>query len=137
MNIKKLNYQILIALPKPLYAPAGLLWQISGDLIRSGFCNVIEVQFFHVLVPLLFSTEPYIVLVSAELLDLGDTTNSDRATLNRASKSFPQSTFIVWDKKQAWEPTDTPNPSNLEVWNDLETNDITKKLLLKLGHSVN
>lgn len=128
--------KILIALPKPLYAKAGLIWQISGDLIHAGF-NVDEVQFFHVLVPMLFSVEPYLVLVSTEIIDLGDVTNSDRATLIRAAKSFPKSMFIVWDKQNIWTPTDNSNPDNLKIWNDFETNEITQKILRLLAHSVN
>jgi hypothetical protein len=120
--------KILIALPKPLFAPAGVIWQISGDLIRAGY-DVSEVQFFHLLIPLLFSTEPYLVLVSTEILDLEDTTHVDRATLIRAAQAFPKNISIVWDKKSLWQDTDTLNPTNLLVWKDLETNDVTKKIL--------
>lgn len=128
--------KVLICLPKPLYAPAGVIWQISGDLLKCGY-DVDEFQFFHVLTPQLLNNQPYACLVSSELLDLSDSTNTDRAILVRAALLLPKSTFIVWDKMNLWEPTDSSNPTNLEVWNDLETNDITKRLLLKLGHSVN
>lgn len=128
--------KVLICLPKPLFAPAGVIWQISGDLLKSGY-DVDEFQFFHILTPQLLSNQPYACLVSSELLDLSDSAHTDRAILVRAALFLPNSIFIVWDRMNLWESTDSSNPTNLEVWNGLETNDITKKLLLKLGHSVN
>ncbi len=120
--------KVLICLPKPLYAPAGVIWQISGDLLRAGY-HVDEFQFFHILVPQLLTNEPYLVLVSSDLLDLSDYTNTDRAAMIRTAMLLPQSSFIIWDKTRLWKPTDTPDPSNLQIWKDQETNSVTQKIL--------
>jgi hypothetical protein len=81
----------------------------------------------------LFSHEAYLFLVSSELLDLNDYMNGDRSVLVRAAQNFSQSLYIIWDKKQLWESTDTPNPANLLVWTDLETDEVTNKTLKLLG----
>lgn len=121
--------KVLVCLPKPLFAPAGINWSISGAILQNTKCNVDEYQFWHVVVPSLFNHDPYLLLVSSDLLDLNDFMNSDRSILLRASQAFSQSFFIIWDKKKLWEPTDTPNPTNLLVWTDNETDVVTKKIL--------
>lgn len=136
MSFKNQITKALICLPKPQWAPAGVIWSISGAILQNTKCVVDEFQYWHIVVPELFNHSPYLLLVSSELLDLNDHMNTDRSILLRAAQAYPESTFIIWDKNRTWESTDTPNPTNLEVWNDLETNDITKKLLAKISHSV-
>lgn len=123
---------ILICLPKPTWSPAGIIWSISGSLMKQGY-NVCECQYFYLQVPQLFSSERYLALISSDLMDLNDYTNSDRATVIRAAQAFPKNIYIVWDKKQLWEPTDTANPTNLLVWTDSETDEVTKKVLKLLS----
>jgi hypothetical protein len=137
MNNKAFVSKVFICLPKPQFSPAGVIWSISGAILQHTKCKLDEYQFWHVVLPQLFNHEPYLLLVSTELLDLDDYTNCDRSILLRAANAFPQSIFIIWDKQGIWGQADSPDPSNLEIWNELETNEVTRKLLIKLGYSVN
>ena len=128
-SIKK----VFVCLPKPQWAPAGVIWSLSGSILQNTKCSLDEYQYWHVVVPSLFNHDPYLLLVSSELLDLTDYMNTDRSILLRAAQAFPHSLFVIWDKKKMFEPTDTPNPTNLLVWTDIETDMVTKKMLKLLG----
>jgi len=125
--------KVLVCLPKPLWANAGIIWSISGAILQNTKCYLDEYQFWYLVIPSLFNRDPYLLLVSSKLLDLEDVANVDRAILLRAAQAFPTSLFVIWDKEKLWEPTDSPNPANVLVWTDPETGDVTKKILSLLG----
>ena len=136
MNIAQSQFKkIFVAISKPLFSPAGVIHQTSGDLIRAGY-KVDEFQFFHVVLPQLMTNEPYIALISADLLDLNDYMNSDRAAVIQMARLLPKSVFIIWDKAGHWELYEESSPPNILVWTDSETNVVTAKIFKMLGHSV-
>lgn len=127
--------RIIVAIKKPIFSPAGVIHQTRGDLIRAGF-KVDEFQFFHVVLPQLMTNEPYIALIAADLLDLNDYMNSDRAAVIQMARLLPQSIFIIWDKLGRWKVDEESSPPNVLVWTDSETNMVTTKIFKLLRHSM-
>lgn len=127
--------RVLLGLPYSVWAPVATHWQVTGNLARLGI-NAVEIHFFHTLLPEMLSTYPYIAVIHSDLLDLKDTANCDRAILIKIAELLPQSLYVVWNHSLAWEPTETPLPRNLEVWSNVQTSEVTQRILNLLGNLV-
>lgn len=122
---------IFLALPRVMFAPEAVHWQITTDLRRQGL-SVTDGSFFHTLMPELLTRTSYIAVIHSKLLDLDDTANCDRATLVKLAKLLPQSFFVVWDQKGLWKISSAVLPGNLQVWNQRGADELTQSVL-KLG----